>query len=247
VRVEPENHSIRIEEIRNLKEEFSLKAFSDRPRAALVVPADRMTLQAANALLKTLEEPPPDTHLLLVAHRFSQVPLTIVSRCQKVPFSPLAREEVEAIVAAQPGIVKRHSPETVRAAAACAAGSPGRALALLEEMEEGRETWVRLLARLDPEAVFKTGEGWKRGTGEAAESIAVPLSLVRDLALLSSGGKEAIINEDLRDRLQALAARKAARGWIRALQTLLSLSRMPPQAQKRLALEAFLFDLHIKD
>lgn len=79
LRVSPENHYIQIAEIRKLKEELSLKAFSDRPRAALICPADRMTLQAANALLKTLEEPPAATHLVLVAHRLSQLPPTIVS------------------------------------------------------------------------------------------------------------------------------------------------------------------------
>jgi DNA polymerase-3 subunit delta' len=245
LRVSPENHFIQIAEIRRLKEELSLKAFSDRPRAALLCPADRMTPQAANALLKTLEEPPPATHFVLVAHRLSQLPLTIVSRCQKVPFSTLSPDAVEEILR---GIkeASRHDPGAIRAAAACAGGSPGRALLLLEGMEEDRRMWTSLFSRLDPATVASAGESWKKG-GERPGQIAVPLSLARDLALLSTGEKADIINDDMGDALRAVAGGKSPRRWTRALRALLSLSRLPPQAQKRLALEAFLFDLHGKD
>ncbi|HZW37426.1 MAG: ATP-binding protein [Deltaproteobacteria bacterium] len=243
LRVSPENHFIQIAEIRRLKEELSLKAFSDGVRAALVCPADRMTLQAANALLKTLEEPPPSTHLVLVAHRLSELPVTIVSRCQKIPFSTLAADVVEEILRGLPDACAGHSPGTVRAAAACSGGSPGRTLLFLEEMEEDRRMWTDLLSGLDPAAVAAAGESWKKG-GERKGQLSVPLSLARDLALLSSGTNEAIINGDLGEPLRAIAGRKTPHGWIRAFQALLSMSRMPPQAQKRLALEAFLYKLH---
>jgi len=243
LRVSPENHFIQIAEIRRLKEELSLKAFSDRPRAALICPADRMTLQAANALLKTLEEPPPATHFVLVAHRLSQLPPTIVSRCQKVPFSTLPAKVVEEILRALPEAGPRHDPGAIRAAAACAGGSPGRALLLLGEMEEDRRMWTGLYARMDPAAAAAAGEAWRKG-GERQGQITVPLSLARDLALLSSGGKADIINEDFEDSLRAIAGRKTPYGWTRAFQALLSMSRLPPQVQKRLAMEAFLFTLH---
>ncbi|OGP77107.1 MAG: DNA polymerase III subunit delta' [Deltaproteobacteria bacterium RBG_19FT_COMBO_60_16] len=246
LRISPENHFIQIAGIRRLKEELSLKAFSDRARAALICPADRMTLQAANALLKTLEEPPPATHIVLVAHRLSRLPPTIVSRCQKIPFSTLSEDAVEEILRGIPEAGPRHTVGTVRAAAACAGGSPGRALLLLDEMEEGRRMWAGLFSRLDPANAAAAGETWRKG-GERQGQIAVPLSLVRDLALLSSGGKADIINKDFGDPLSAVAARKTPYEWTLAFQALLSTSRLPPQAQKRLALEAFLFGLHGKD
>jgi DNA polymerase-3 subunit delta' len=242
LRAAPENHFIRIEEIRRLKEELSLKSFSDRPRVTIIVPADRMTLQAANALLKILEEPPPATHFLLVGHRLSQIPSTIVSRCQKIPFCALPPKEVEAILSALPAVAKRHSPEEIRAAAACAGGSPGRAIRLLSESEEERRIWIALFSRPDPPAVLAAGEAWKKG-GERQETAIVPLSLIRDLALLSSGGKADIMNGDLEDALRAAAARKSPGEWTRAFGTLQTVFRLPPQAQKRLAMEAFLFDL----
>jgi DNA polymerase-3 subunit delta' len=245
LRVSPEKQNILIDDIRALQEELSLKAFSDRPRAVLIAPADRMTIQAANALLKTLEEPPPGTHLLLVAHRISRLPLTIVSRCQKISFSPLTPGEVEEILAGIPGIGSRYRPEEIRGAAACSGGSPGRALEVLEEAGGEREKWVQLLSSPDPAAITETAASWK-GTADLSRKLAAPLSVVRDIALLSSGTEMGIINEDLKNALRAAAGRKTPEGWGRAFKALLSMSRMPPQAQKQLMVEAFLFEFHRK-
>jgi len=244
LRIVPETHFLKIDEVRALKEELSLKAFSDRPRAAILVPADRMTPQAANALLKTLEEPPAGTHLLLVAHRVSQVMPTIVSRCQRVPFFPLPGETVRGILAGLPEATG-HSEGEVRLAAALSGGSPGRALAILSDLSDEREAWLSLLSKPSPEKAIEFAETWKSG-GDTPGRLAAPLSLARDLSLLSSGGGADIMNADLRDSLQALAARPPARGWDAVLRELLSVSRMPPQPQKRLALEAFFFGLHGK-
>lgn len=244
LRIVPETHFLRIDEIRALKEELSLKAFSDRPRAAILVPADRMTPQAANALLKTLEEPPPGTHLLLVAHRVSQVMPTIVSRCQRIPFFPLPAETVVEILAGLPEAEGRSGVE-IRLAAALSGGSPGRALAILPELADERGTWLSLLANPSPRQAIAFAETWKAG-GDTPGRMAAPLSLARDLSLLSSGGGADIMNADLRATLEALAARPPAGGWDAAFRALLAVSRMPPQPQKRLALEAFFFGLHGK-
>ncbi len=243
--VSPGNQNILIEDVRRLQEELALKAFSDRPRAVVITPADRMTVQAANALLKTLEEPPPGTHLLLVAHRISRLPLTIVSRCQKIPFSPLPEREVEEILAGIPGVGDTHPPARIRSAAACSGGSPGRALEVLEETEGERERWIRLLSSPDPAAITAAAASW-RGAGELSRKVAAPLSVVRDLALLSSRSEMGIINEDLKNALRAAAGWKSPERWTLALQALLSMSRMPPQAQKQLMVEAFFFEFHRK-
>jgi len=246
LRVVPENLSISIDDIRRLQEELSLKAFSDRPRVATILPADRMTVQAANALLKTLEEPPPATHLLLVAHRISRLPVTIVSRCQNIPFVPLSTDLVERILVSGSGPAARRPREEIRWAAACSGGSPGRAIAALDEERGERRSWMGLLSSFDPGKVFEAAKSWKGG-GEIGERIAPPLSLLRDIALLSSGEKGDIMNEDLTDGLADLAGRRSADEWTRAFQALLSMSRTPPQLQKPLMLEAFLFEWFGKD
>lgn len=241
----PETPFLRIDEIRALQEELSLKAFSDRPRAAILCPADRMTPQAANALLKTLEEPPPATHLILVAHRAAGMMPTIVSRCQRIPFFPLSPEEAAGILSRHPDAGPSYPPAVLRLAAAISGGSPGRALTLLPGLAEERGAWLSLLAKLIPQDASDLAATWK-GEGDAPGRLAAPLSLVRDLTLLSSGGGADIMNADLREPLSAAAARPPAGGWSRAFRTLLTISRMPPQPQKRLMLEAFFFGLRGK-
>ncbi|GAB4237821.1 MAG: hypothetical protein OHK0028_15210 [Deltaproteobacteria bacterium] len=241
----PETSFLRIEEIRALREEFALQAFSDRPRAAILCPADRMTPQAANALLKTLEEPPRGAHLLLVAHRSAAMLPTIVSRCQKIPFFPLPADTVAGIVSRHPDAEGRHPPAVIRLAAAISGGSPGRALSLLADLADERAAWFALFTDFSPAAAVKLAERWK-GDGDVPGRLAAPLSLVRDLSLLSSGGGAVIMNEDLREPLAAVAVHPPRGGWDAALRELLSISRMPPQPQKRLMLEAFFFGLRRK-
>ena len=130
-------------------------------------------------------------------------------------------------------------------AARVSGGSPGRALSLLPGLAEERETWLALLTRTSPAAALKLAESWK-GEGDTPGRLAAPLSLVRDLSLLSSGGAADIMNEDLRESLASAAVQPPANGWNAAFRELLSISRMPPQQQKRLMLEAFFFELHGK-
>jgi DNA polymerase-3 subunit delta' len=239
--------SIPIDSIRSLWEELSLKAFSDRPRVILFLPADDLQLPAANALLKTLEEPPPNTHLLLVAHRLSKVPATILSRCQKIPFSPLSPDIVERILLASGEIEGKYPEEALRTAVACSGGSPGRALAMLSAGDENRKDWLRLLYKFDPAATFKFTDLWKKAE-ERDDAFAVPLSLLRDLLLLSSGANGVIMNQDLLGELDSVARRKPASAWARAMKMLLETSRMPPkQFQRRLAIESLIFRSHGKE
>lgn len=245
LRLSPENHHILIEEVRALQEEFSRKAFAERPRVALVVPADRMTVQAANAFLKTLEEPPPGTHLLLVAHRLSALPVTIVSRCQKVPFAPLPLELVERILQSLPEARDAGSPDAIREAAALSGGSPGLALSLLSGEGEGRDRWLSLLSSPDPSGVTALAAEWK-GAQEVGRKLLVPLSLLRDAACIASGANGSIMNRDREEPLRAVASSRPADDWAAALRDLLAISRMPPQAQKPLLVEAFFFGLRGK-
>ena len=123
--IAPETQFLRIDEIRALREELSLKAFSDRPRVAILCPADRMTPQAANALLKTLEEPPAGAHLILVAHRTSVLMPTIVSRCQRVPFFPLSADAVAEILSRHPDVGGEHPRPVIAAGRQGLRGKPG--------------------------------------------------------------------------------------------------------------------------
>jgi DNA polymerase-3 subunit delta' len=79
-----ESRQIRIEQVRALSEELALTSHQGAYKVAILTPADTLNRFAANALLKTLEEPPPRTLLMLVVTQPSRLPATILSRCQRI-------------------------------------------------------------------------------------------------------------------------------------------------------------------
>ena len=90
----PEDKSaIGIDQIRELVADFSLTSYEGGGKVAIIEPANAMTNNAANSLLKTLEEPPGDALLILVADRIGRLPATVFSRCQRIDFLPPAAAE----------------------------------------------------------------------------------------------------------------------------------------------------------
>ena len=88
--IEPEEagKQLKIAQVRELIEYVTLKSFSGKLKIAIIEPADAMNRATANALLKTLEEPPSQSMLFLLSHRPSKLPITIRSRCQRIDFKP---------------------------------------------------------------------------------------------------------------------------------------------------------------
>ncbi|MGH8562472.1 MAG: hypothetical protein ACRES4_10945, partial [Nevskiales bacterium] len=79
-----DKQAIGIEAVRELVADLALTSYAGGGKAAVIEPADAMTVNAANSLLKTLEEPPGDALLILVSDRAGRLPATIVSRCQRI-------------------------------------------------------------------------------------------------------------------------------------------------------------------
>jgi DNA polymerase III subunit delta' len=98
-----QSRQIRIEQVRELAQELALTAHQGRYKVGLLSPADALNRFAANALLKTLEEPPPRTLLMLVATQPSRLPATILSRCQRVRVRAPEREQAVAWLKATRG------------------------------------------------------------------------------------------------------------------------------------------------
>ena len=94
--LEEESRQIRIEQVRALAQELSLTSHGGGYKVGVISPADTMNRFAANALLKTLEEPPPATLLILVATQRSRLPATVLSRCQRIRVREPARRESAA-------------------------------------------------------------------------------------------------------------------------------------------------------
>jgi len=119
---------ILIEQIHDLAARLALRPMEGDATVAIIDEVERTGIEALNALLKTLEEPPPGATLILVTMNREALPETIRSRCQSVRFRPLARSVVEEILAAGGRVEEAVVPEL----AALAGGSPGRALRLVE-------------------------------------------------------------------------------------------------------------------
>lgn len=146
-------HEFPIEEIRGLIGRINLKPAKARRRAIILDDAGAMSEAAANAFLKTLEEPPPHSLLMLLGAQADHFKQTILSRCQLVRFRPLAEKVIAALLLEQ-GLAK--SQEEADAIAAQSEGSLGMARLLSEpSVREFRRGWLRGFAdaRLDPVAL----------------------------------------------------------------------------------------------
>lgn len=97
----PEGHSIKIEQIRLLRKEFSYRGSESKRKLYIIEHADRMTQSAANSLLKFLEEPNEHETALLLTEQIQQLLPTIISRCQTITFSPLPSAEIRRMLEEQ--------------------------------------------------------------------------------------------------------------------------------------------------
>jgi DNA polymerase III subunit delta' len=168
--IEPVGDQIRIDEIRELRRDLHMRPFEADRRVYLVYAAETMNEDAADALLKDLEEPPPYAVIVLVADDLGPLPDTIRSRCQLVPFTRLSERAIrEEIAARAPGL----EPAEAASLARLAAGRLDRAERLLDPDSAKRRQVLLEVARAvytDPE--FEPGEAAQRILDGARERAA---------------------------------------------------------------------------
>jgi DNA polymerase III subunit delta' len=102
--VEAEGNQILIDQVRDLEGELSIKAKESLRKVAIVDEAGTMNQEAANAFLKTLEEPPPETFIILVVESREALLETVASRCHEVRFSALGKRDIEAFLVEREGL-----------------------------------------------------------------------------------------------------------------------------------------------
>lgn len=148
---EEEGKSISIDQVRALREFNALSSYGGGHKVVLIEPADLMTMAAANALLKTLEEPAGKTLIMLITMRPSSLPATVRSRCQRLDFTVPAR-------AAGAAWLQQHleacTPQDAATLLALAQGAPLRALQL--QQDGALEQRAKLLAELRDVALGKS-------------------------------------------------------------------------------------------
>ncbi len=199
--IRPDGQGIKIKQIRELKHALTFPPFEARTRVVVLEDVHSMRREAANSLLKTLEEPPADNLLILTADEAGDLLPTIVSRCQVIPLHALPYGEVARV------LCRDHDLDPARAAtlAALAEGSLGRAGLLLDrDLLDLRQELIKGLTRLspaDPESVGTILQLAERAAGlkeHLGELLAMLKTWFRDLLLLAGGGpQELITSQDL--------------------------------------------------
>ena len=141
----PDKKEISIQQIRELERELNYRSFGGKRKIALIDPATLMNLSAQNALLKTLEEPPENSLIFLIAPNSGGLLPTVRSRCVRLSFAPLRRDEVAAYLGSQKMIM----PNDTESLASMSMGSIGLALKLKKEkLFEKRRDWANTLSSL---------------------------------------------------------------------------------------------------
>jgi DNA polymerase-3 subunit delta' len=237
---------ISIDQTRLLREWAKLAPNQGSRRVFLIDHVDRAGEHAANALLKTLEEPSPHLILIMTAENAYDLLPTIRSRAVPFQFAPLSAGEIHEFVGAR-GL---DHPER---RAVLSGGSPGVAVSLdLEAYDKRRAamfTLLRVAAGLLPFGAWVPySESIGRSKSEKLElHLKVLYDLLRDVLVLRESGpavRQAVRNEDLRAELEAVA-RKVSFTWIRgAVQKVDDLAGLIRRnIQKSIALDALIVDL----
>lgn len=158
--------SISVDQARDLPEFFAKSPSRAAYRVAIIDAADDLNLNAANALLKVLEEPPERGVLFLITHAPGRLLATIRSRCRRLTFQPWAEPEVAALLARQTDLDR---DEAVRIAG-MARGSPGAALALATqtnlELDRLARRWVDE-GPVDRAEQMSVADGFRGAEGQA--------------------------------------------------------------------------------
>lgn len=190
--ISPEERQIRIEEIRMIEDALSFKPFEGKKKVVVVDGAEMMNLPAANAFLKTLEEPPEESVLVLVSAKPDLLLSTISSRCSRINFSPLSTEACRAVLEA--GVPGKDLELVTR----LSMGRPGIAFAV--DLLEERAWFLELLKGM----LNAEKDGWT-SREDMERWFEYAMVLLRDMAVLKvTGDISRLINVDLGDYLDGL-------------------------------------------
>ena len=158
---------IPVDEARALSEFFSKSPASAPHRVAIIDAVDDLNNNAANAILKTLEEPPPHGVLLMVSHSPGRLLPTIRSRCRRLAFHPMTLDDAAAFVRAREEV----SAEDALRLASMAGGAPGRAWSLAGSgalaMDDAARALIEGLPRLDEALALSLADRFRGGEGQA--------------------------------------------------------------------------------
>jgi DNA polymerase-3 subunit delta' len=201
--------SIKIRALRErVLESVNYRPFEASRRVFIIDPADAMTVEAQDALLKTLEEPPAAAIIILVSAYADTLQPTILSRCRRLRFGWLLEADVARILRAQ-GVDAASAPKI----AAQSGGTLARAFTGQEEFDDDRRAVLgvltaargpAVLARLKAATALARHDSDRRDREALSSRLAIFLSLLRDLGALHASATLPLAHADLADDLRSL-------------------------------------------
>jgi DNA polymerase-3 subunit delta' len=252
IRVEPSGPFIRIKQIRDICDTLSLKPYEARLRIVIISDAQAMNPQAANALLKVLEEPPARTVLILITVQASDLLPTIVSRCQHIRFSPIHREQLKTF------LVEKHGVNAENAAifSVIANGSMTKALSMIKKHNQANwiclRDWLLNIIGLEKTGSLSLGpiiillsfaEKLSKNKEIIQDSLEIIKTYLRDL-IIYKYSPEKIINKDLIHKIQYASQKIAVKSLLSKIEAIQTAQKdIRANTNLRLSLEVMMLRL----
>jgi len=243
--VKAEGQFIRIKDIRNLQDQTRFRPFEGGRRIFFLVDADKMNTESANALLKTLEEPTKSNTLILLSSRPHYLPLTILSRCQRLRFNPLPSETIASFLQDRLTL----SAEEALLLAASSGGSIGKALEMNKEgFLKPRDEIVEHVAKNhtnDPLKMLSFLGNMGKDKLDVLRRLDILKGCYRDaMVFRETGENKFLLNQDRLESIRDIAGRLSTHKILNNIKNIDVTCRAVEQnANRSLVLEALAFKL----
>ncbi len=223
----PFRRNVRIGAIRDLEKEANFRPYEAPARIFIIDDAEKMADPAANALLKTLEEPASTTHIFLITSRPDSLLPTIRSRCQTLRFAPVATDEIEQFLIGD----RAFTHDEARLAARLSRGSVGHAVSInVGKFRDQRTRMFGVIRNVietgDRAALLRASEELNdaKNKDNFEENLDILESLIHDVwSLRISGDDTRLVNTDLVGELTPLAENAGNADiseWLRDIETI---------------------------
>ncbi len=236
---------ISIQQIREIERELNYQSFTGKRKIAIIDPATLMNIAAQNALLKTLEEPPKESLIILIALSAGALLPTLRSRCVRLHFAPLARHEIVAHLRT----AEKKTGYDAEFLAALSMGSVGMAFKLdTGELVERRREWARTLDSLragDYQAAMNAAAELGGNRDEALSFLKWAESWYRDLLIYRVTRKsDELVNFDMLAEIERQAAGSSVEALCSSIEkAFCAPAEIQRNLNRRMILEDFLFNV----
>lgn len=241
--IEPDGQRIKIDQIRDeVQHQVHLRPLEGKYKVYIINEAESMTVEAANSLLKILEEPPATVMIILITSQAYQLLDTIQSRCQEIRFNPIAVEPLSQWLVKQLEI----DPVQAQTLAMLSEGRPAEALRLAEpDSQRMRQTIIQTLLVRTPGEWDKLALQLGEFKNELTEILTLMLSWFRDLLVIQQEPESGlVVNQDFKQDLIKMVSQESQSSLIHKCQLIMqALTQSKRNINQQLLLEVLLMRL----